>query len=109
MRHGRPAARSWRVAMSTFAAVALAPDGMIAWGLVGLLAGFFAGVVTDPGRYGVVADTVAALAGAALGGGLFGLLVGGAAGFWGSIAAASLGACASIALLRGATRSATRP
>jgi uncharacterized membrane protein YeaQ/YmgE (transglycosylase-associated protein family) len=88
--------------MILFAEVTLVRDGILIWATVGLLAGFFAGVVMKPGRYSVLGDTAAALAGAVLGGALFALLVGGAVGFVGSIAAAGLSACALIAALRAA-------
>ena len=93
--------------MITFAEVALVPDGILVWGLVGLLAGFFAGVVREPGRCGVTGDMTAGLTGAALGG-LVGLLVGGIAGLLGGIVLAGLAACTLIAALRALT-AAPRP
>ncbi len=95
--------------MILVAEIPLAPDGLIAWGVVGLLAGFLAGVVLLPGKYGVVADTVVALAGAMLGGALVGLLVGGVAGFLGGVVVASLSACGCIAGLRALAPLAPRP
>ena len=86
--------------MICFAEIPLVPDGVLVWAVAGFLAGFFAGIVTHPGRYSVLGDTAAALAGAVLGGAGFALLVGGAAGLIGSIAAACLSACGFIAVLR---------
>ncbi len=81
------------------AEISLERDGVLAWTVVGVLAGFFAGVVMDPGRYRV-GDAVAALIGALIGGGLFAVLVGGDAGFAGSIPVAGVSACALVVALR---------
>ncbi len=95
--------------MILFADIPLAPDSLIAWGVVGILAGFLAGVVLLPGKYGVVADTMAGLAGAMLGGVLVAMLVGGVVGFLGSILVAALAACAFIAALRAVAPATHRP
>jgi uncharacterized membrane protein YeaQ/YmgE (transglycosylase-associated protein family) len=86
--------------MSTFAEITLHPGGIIAWLVVGLVAGWLAGRVMKGGGYGIAGDMVVGLIGAVIGGILFGLLVTGAVGFWGSIGVAFLGACILIALLR---------
>jgi uncharacterized membrane protein YeaQ/YmgE (transglycosylase-associated protein family) len=90
----------WRDAMSLFAEIDLAPGGVIAWVVVGLVAGALAGFVMKGGGYGVIGDLVMGLAGALIGGFLFGLFVTGTTGFWGSIAVAFVGACALIAVVR---------
>jgi uncharacterized membrane protein YeaQ/YmgE (transglycosylase-associated protein family) len=80
-------------------AMTLNPGGILAWLVVGLVAGWLAAKVVGGGGYGLFGDVVLGLVGALLGGLLFGLLRGndgvvGDAGFWGSIAVAFLGACA---------------
>ena len=80
-------------------ALALHPGGVVAWLVVGLVAGWLAAKVVGGGGYGLFGDLALGLLGALLGGLLFGLLRGddgvvGDAGFWGSIGVAFLGACA---------------
>jgi uncharacterized membrane protein YeaQ/YmgE (transglycosylase-associated protein family) len=80
-------------------AMALNPGGIVAWLVVGLVAGWLAAKVMGGGGYGLFGDLVLGLLGALVGGLLFGLLRGdggvtGDAGLWGSIAVAFLGACA---------------
>jgi uncharacterized membrane protein YeaQ/YmgE (transglycosylase-associated protein family) len=86
--------------MSTFAEIDLAPGGIVAWLVVGIVAGFLAGKVMKGSGYGLIGDLVVGLVGALVGGFLFGLLVGGTAGFWGSIVVAFVGACALIWIVR---------
>ena len=79
----------------------LEPGGIIAWLVVGLVAGWLAGVVMKGGGYGVVGDIVIGLIGAFVGGLVFSLITGGgSAGFWGSIAVAFVGAVILIAIVR---------
>ena len=70
------------------------------WIVVGLIAGFLAGVVMRGGGFGIVGDIVVGILGAIIGGFVAGLLGLGASGFVGSIIIAFLGACLLIALLR---------
>jgi uncharacterized membrane protein YeaQ/YmgE (transglycosylase-associated protein family) len=86
--------------MSTFAEVSLHPGGIIAWLVMGLVAGWLAGLVMKGGGYGIVTDIIVGLVGALIGGFVFGLLDIGGAGFWGSMLVAFLGACALIAIVR---------
>ena len=86
--------------MATFAAIHLDPGGLIAWLVVGLIAGFLAGQVMRGGGYGLVGDIIVGLVGAVLGGFLFGQLVVTEYGFVGSIVVAFLGACILIWLVR---------
>jgi uncharacterized membrane protein YeaQ/YmgE (transglycosylase-associated protein family) len=86
--------------MATLAQMSLQPGGVIAWLAVGLIAGFFAGKVMKGAGYGLVGDIVVGLIGAFLGGFLFGLVVTGDAGFWGSIVVAFVGACILIVIAR---------
>ena len=70
------------------------------WIVVGLIAGFLAGLVMRGGGFGIVGDIVVGILGAIIGGFVAGLLGLGASGFVGSIIIAFLGACLLIALLR---------
>ena len=79
----------------------LNPGGIIAWIVVGLVAGWLAGVVMKGGGFGVVGDIVVGLVGALVGGFVFTLVTGGgSAGFWGSILVAFIGAVILIAIIR---------
>jgi uncharacterized membrane protein YeaQ/YmgE (transglycosylase-associated protein family) len=78
----------------------LYPGGIIAWIIVGLVAGWLAGVVMKGGGYGMVVDLIVGLAGALIGGFLFSFLVQGDVGFWGSIIVSFIGACILVAILR---------
>jgi uncharacterized membrane protein YeaQ/YmgE (transglycosylase-associated protein family) len=79
----------------------LEPGGIIAWLVVGLVAGWLAGLVMKGGGYGVVGDIVVGIVGAFVGGLVFSLITGGGtAGFWGSIAVAFVGAVILIAIVR---------
>jgi uncharacterized membrane protein YeaQ/YmgE (transglycosylase-associated protein family) len=86
--------------MITFADISLDPVNIITWLLVGLVAGWLAGVVMKGGGFGVLGDIVVGLVGAVIGGFLLGLLVPGGYGLLGSIVVAFLGACILIALVR---------
>ena len=83
-----------------FAEITLHPGGIIAWLVVGLIAGWLAGRVMKGTGYGVIGDLIVGLSGALIGGFLFGLIVAGDAGFWGSVLVAFLGACVLIMLVR---------
>jgi len=79
----------------------LDPGGIIAWLVVGLIAGWLAGMVMKGGGYGVLGDIVIGIVGAFVGGFVFSLITGGGtAGFWGSIAVAFVGAVILIAIVR---------
>jgi uncharacterized membrane protein YeaQ/YmgE (transglycosylase-associated protein family) len=81
--------------------MALEPGGLLAWILVGAIAGWLAGQVMSGGGYGVLTDIVVGLIGAFIGGLLFSfLLPGSAAGLLGSIVVAFIGAIVLIALIR---------
>ena len=75
-------------------------EALLWWIVVGLIAGFLAGVVMRGGGFGIVGDIVVGILGAIIGGFVAGLLGLGASGFVGSIIIAFLGACLLIALLR---------
>ena len=89
----------------TFAALvlgaALNPGGILAWIIVGLIAGFLASVVMRGGGYGIVGDIIVGVVGAFLGGLIASALgVSGSTGFVGSIVVALIGAIILIAILR---------
>ena len=81
----------------------LAPGGIIAWIVVGLLAGFLAGQFMKGGGYGMIGDIIVGLVGSLVGGFVVGMFTTGSAGFWGSILVSFLGACVFIALTRAIT------
>jgi uncharacterized membrane protein YeaQ/YmgE (transglycosylase-associated protein family) len=90
-------------------AAALEPGGILAWLLVGLIAGFLAGKVMSGGGYGVIGDIVVGIVGAFLGGLIANLLFPSASfGFIGSIIVAFLGACVLVAILHAVTGSRRR-
>jgi uncharacterized membrane protein YeaQ/YmgE (transglycosylase-associated protein family) len=79
----------------------LEPGGLLAWLIVGLVAGWLAGMFMRGGGYGIIGDVVVGILGAVLGGLLFGLLLPGTAvGLLGSIVVAFVGAVILIALVR---------
>jgi uncharacterized membrane protein YeaQ/YmgE (transglycosylase-associated protein family) len=86
--------------MAMFAQINLEPGGVIAWLVVGLVAGFLAGRVMQGGGYGLVGDLAVGLVGALIGGFLFGQFVTGTYALVGSIVVAFLGACLLIWVVR---------
>jgi uncharacterized membrane protein YeaQ/YmgE (transglycosylase-associated protein family) len=86
--------------MVTLGAITLHPGGLITWLILGLVAGWLAGVVMKGSGYGLIGDLIFGLVGAVIGGFLFGFLVEGDYGFWGSMVVAFLGACLVIAVVR---------
>jgi uncharacterized membrane protein YeaQ/YmgE (transglycosylase-associated protein family) len=90
------------MALATFVlGVALEPGGLLAWLVVGLVAGFLASMVMRGGGYGILGDIIVGVVGAFIGGLLASLLgFGGTAGLLGSIVIAFIGACILIAILR---------
>ena len=78
----------------------LNPGGIIAWLIVGLIAGWLTGLVMKGGGYGIIGDLIVGLLGALIGGFLVGLFFSGSVGFIGSIIVAFLGALLLLALVR---------
>lgn len=79
----------------------LNPGGLLAWLVVGLIAGWLAGQFMKGGGYGLVGDIVVGIIGAFVGGFLFSILLPGSqVGLIGSIVVAFIGAIALIALIR---------
>ena len=80
--------------------MALSPGGIIAWLLVGLIAGWAAGKVSRGHGFGIIGDLVVGLIGALIGGLIAGAFIQGSVGFIGSIIVAFLGAVVLLALIR---------
>jgi len=81
--------------------MSLEPGGLLAWLVVGLIAGWLAGQFMKGGGYGVVGDIVMGIIGAFVGGLIFSFLMpGSSAGLIGSIVVAFIGAVVLIALVR---------
>ncbi|HEX5166359.1 MAG TPA: GlsB/YeaQ/YmgE family stress response membrane protein [Thermomicrobiales bacterium] len=83
----------------------LDPGGIISWLIVGLLAGWIAGIVTRGGGFGCVTNIVIGVIGAFIGGLILEVLnVNGTAGFLESLAIATLGAVILLAIANLARR-----
>jgi uncharacterized membrane protein YeaQ/YmgE (transglycosylase-associated protein family) len=83
----------------------LEPGGLIAWIVVGLIAGWLAGQFMKGGGYGIVGDIILGIIGAFIGGLIFSLLLPGTSvGLIGSIIVAFIGAVIVIAIARALTR-----
>src|SRR5204863_550254 len=81
-------------------AAALNPGGLIAWIIIGLVAGWLAGVIMPGKGFGLLGDLIIGLVGAFVGGLIINLLVPDATfGFWGSLLVALIGACILVAIL----------
>ncbi len=103
--------KGFRMSVATLVlAAALNPGGLIAWIIIGLLAGWLAGVIM-PGRgFGFLGDLIVGLVGAFIGGLIVNLLVPDATfGFWGSLLVALVGACILVGILHAIGRGRTTP
>jgi len=76
--------------------------GIIAWVIVGLIAGWLAGLIMKGGGYGLIGDLILGLVGALIGGWLFSLVLPSAepTGLVGSIIVATIGAVVLVAIVR---------
>ncbi len=74
--------------------------GFLAWVIIGLVAGWIAGVITRGRGFGCLVDIVLGLIGAVIGGWIFTRLGIAAFGFWPSLAAATVGAVVLVAIGR---------
>lgn len=75
--------------------------GLLYWLVVGLIAGWLAGVVMKGGGYGVVVDIVLGMVGGILGGWIFSMLgIGAGGGLVGSVIVAFVGAVILVAITR---------
>jgi uncharacterized membrane protein YeaQ/YmgE (transglycosylase-associated protein family) len=90
--------------MVLFADMALTPGVVVAWLVVGSIAGWGAGQVMRGTNFGLLGDIVVGLIGAFIGGLVFEAVQDGyalwSAGFWGSVLVAFLGACLFLFALR---------
>jgi uncharacterized membrane protein YeaQ/YmgE (transglycosylase-associated protein family) len=82
----------------------LQPGGILAWIIVGLVAGWLTGLVMKGGGYGIIGDLIVGLVGALIGGFVVGLLFHGSVGLIGSIVVAFIGAVILVAILRALSR-----
>ncbi len=81
--------------------MALEPGGIIAWLLVGLIAGWLTGKVMRGGGYGALRDIILGIVGAFIGGLVMSFVgVHGQAGFLGSIVIALVGAILLVGVVR---------
>ena len=79
----------------------MSPGGIIAWLLVGLIAGWLAGQFLKGGGFGLIGDIVMGIIGAFIGGLLFAfLLPGSSVGLLGSVIVAFIGAVVLILAIR---------
>jgi len=74
--------------------------GLLAWIIIGLIAGWLAGTVTRGRGFGCFADTILGMVGALIGGWIFSKLGITTFGFLGSLAAAFVGAIVLVAIAR---------
>jgi uncharacterized membrane protein YeaQ/YmgE (transglycosylase-associated protein family) len=80
--------------------VAVSSRSWIGWIIIGLLAGWIAGHLTRGRGFGCLVDVILGLIGAVIGGWIFTRLGITTLGFWGSLAAATLGAIVLVAIAR---------
>lgn len=80
--------------------IGVSSRGLIAWVVIGLLAGWIAGVITRGHGFGCLFNIILGLIGAVIGGWIFTRLGIPAWGFWGSLAAATVGAVVLVAIGR---------
>ena len=81
--------------------VVLDPGDLLAWIIVGLIAGFLASIVIRGRGYGCIGNIIVGLIGSVVGGELASLLnISGVYQFWGSVAIAFLGSCVLVAILQ---------
>lgn len=80
--------------------VVFALNGWFAWIVVGLLAGWIAGTITRGRGFGCLVNILLGLIGAVIGGWIFTRLGISALGFFGSLAAATVGAILLVAIAR---------
>ena len=80
-------------------------NGLLYWIVVGLIAGWLAGVVMKGGGYGIVVDIVLGMLGAIVGGWIFSMLgIGAGGGLIGGIIVAFIGAVVLVAISRALKR-----
>lgn len=80
--------------------VGVSSRGFISWIIIGLLAGWIAGHLARGRGFGCVVDVILGLIGAVIGGWIFTRLGISTLGFWGSLAAATVGAVLLVTVAR---------
>lgn len=75
-------------------------NGLVWFILIGLVAGWLAGVIVKGGGFGVIGDIIVGVLGAVIGGYLFGALGVGTGGLLGALFVATVGAVILIFILR---------
>lgn len=80
--------------------VGVSSRGLLGWIIIGLLAGWIAGHITRGRGFGCIVDVILGLIGAVIGGWIFTRIGITAWGFWGSLAAATVGAVLLVAIAR---------
>ncbi len=97
------------MALAAIVLADLSVSTIIWWLVVGLIAGFLAGLVMRGGGFGIVGDIIAGIIGAFIGGWLFSLLgISAGGGLIGSIIVAFVGACILVGILRLISRGSAR-
>jgi uncharacterized membrane protein YeaQ/YmgE (transglycosylase-associated protein family) len=86
--------------MGIFADIVLDPVSIILWIVIGVVAGWLAGLVMKGSGYGIIGDLIIGLIGALVGGFIFSLFGAAYGGLLGSILVAFIGACLLIAIVR---------
>lgn len=94
------AAVCWMLQGSRTVTVEVSRNGLIAWVIIGLLAGWLAGHLTRGRGFGCIVDVILGLIGAVIGGWIFTRLGVVGYGFWWSLAAATVGAVVLVAIAR---------
>jgi len=80
--------------------IGVSSRGFLGWVIIGLLAGWVAGHLTRGRGFGCIVDIILGLIGAVIGGWIFTRLGITTFGFWGSLAAATIGAVILVAFAR---------
>lgn len=78
----------------------LNPGGIVAWIVVGLIAGWLTGLIMRRGGFGIIGDLIVGLIGALIGGFIVGFFYQGTVGLLGSIVVAVIGAVILVLILR---------
>ena len=91
---------SWFVLWDRSYFIGIEYNHFIAWIVIGLIAGWIAGHITRGRGFGCIVDIVLGLIGAVIGGWIFTKLGIAVWGFWGSLAAAVVGAVVLVAIAR---------
>ncbi len=73
---------------------------LLGWIVIGIIAGWLTGKLMRGAGYGILMDLILGLVGAVIGGWIFGLLGIFSHGFFGSLAAATVGAVVLVAIAR---------